>query len=39
MGGTAPSAGNASSIDAYTLAIIKTGNAAFTMLASQSRFA
>jgi hypothetical protein len=39
MGGTAPSAGNASSIDAYTLAIIKTGTAAFTMLASQSRFA
>jgi hypothetical protein len=39
MGGTAPSAGNASSIDAYTLAIIKTGSAAFTVLASQSRFA
>jgi len=39
MGGTAPTAGNANSIDAYTLAIIKTGNAAFTMLASQSRFA
>jgi hypothetical protein len=39
MGGTAPTTGNASSIDAYTLAIIKTGNAAFTMLASQSRFA
>ncbi len=39
MGGTAPTTGNASSIDAYTLAIIKTGNAAFTMLASQTRFA
>ena len=39
MGGTAPSAGNASSIDAYTLAIIKTASATFTMLASQSRFA
>jgi hypothetical protein len=39
MGGTAPSAGNASSIDSYTLAIIKTGSAAFTVLASQSRFA
>jgi hypothetical protein len=39
MGGVAPSAGNASSIDAYTLAIIKTGSATFTMLASQSRFA
>lgn len=39
MGGTAPTTGNASSIDAYTLAIIKTGNAAFTVLASQTRFA
>lgn len=39
MGGTAPSAGNASSIDAYTLAIIKTADATFTMLASQTRFA
>ena len=39
MGGTAPAAGNANSIDAYTLAIIKTGNAAFTVLASQTRFA
>jgi hypothetical protein len=39
MGGTAPTVGNANSIDAYTLAIIKTGSAAFTMLASQSRFA
>jgi hypothetical protein len=39
MGGVAPTTGNANSIDSYTLAIIKTGNAAFTMLASQSRFA
>jgi hypothetical protein len=39
MGGAAPTIGNASSIDAYTLAIIKTGSAAFTMLASQTRFA
>lgn len=39
MGGTAPTAGNANSLDAYTLAVIKTGNAAFTILASQSRFA
>jgi hypothetical protein len=39
MGGTAPTTGNANSIDAYTLAIIKTGSAAFTMLASQTRFA
>jgi hypothetical protein len=39
MGGVAPTTGNANSIDSYTLAIIKTDNAAFTMLASQSRFA
>ena len=39
MGGTAPTTGNASSIDAYTLSIIKTGGTAFTMLASQTRFA
>jgi hypothetical protein len=39
MGGVAPTTGNADSIDSYTLAIIKTGNAAFQVLASQSRFA
>ena len=39
MGGTAPSTGNTSSIDAYTLSIIKTGSAAFTVLASQTKFA
>jgi hypothetical protein len=39
MGGVAPTTGNASSIDSYTFSVIKTGNAAFTMLASQSRFA
>jgi len=39
MGGTAPTTGNSNSIDAYTLAIIKTGSAAFTMFASQTRFA
>jgi hypothetical protein len=39
QGGTAPTSGNASSIDAYTYAIIKTGNAAFTVLASQTKFA
>jgi hypothetical protein len=38
-GGTAPSAGNASSIDSYTYSIIKTGSAAFTVLASQTRYA
>jgi len=39
QGGTAWSAGNASSIDAYTYTIIKTGNAAFTVFAAQTRFA
>jgi hypothetical protein len=38
MGGVAPTTGNVDSIDAYTLAIIKTGDEEFTMLASQSRF-
>jgi len=32
-GGTAPSSGNASSIDAYSFTIIKTGASAFTVLA------
>lgn len=32
-GGTAPSAGNASSIDSYSFTIIKTANATFTVLA------
>lgn len=39
QGGTAPSAGNASSIDAYVITIIKTGSATFTALASQTKFA
>ena len=38
QGGTAWSAGNASSIDAYTYTIIKTGNAAFTVFAAQTQF-
>ena len=33
-GGTAPSAGNASSIDAYSFTIIKTGSATFRILAA-----
>jgi hypothetical protein len=37
--GTAPTAGNASSIDAYTYAIVKTGSAAYTVFASQTKFA
>ena len=39
QGGTAPTAGNASSIDAYTYTIIKTGSATFTVLAAQTKFA
>lgn len=39
QGGTAPTSGNASSIDSYTYVIIKTGSATFTVLASQTKFA
>lgn len=39
QGGTAPSSGNANSIDSYSYTIIKTGSAAFTVLASQTKFA
>lgn len=39
QGGTAPTGGNANSVDSYTYTIIKTGTATFTVLASQSRFA
>jgi hypothetical protein len=39
QGGTAPTAGNASSIDIYSYTIIKTGSAAFTVFASQTKFA
>lgn len=39
QGGTAPTAGNASSIDIYVYTIVKTGSAAFTIAASQTRFA
>lgn len=38
-GGTAPAAGNASSIDVYTFVVIKTASATFTVLASQTKFA
>ncbi len=37
--GAAPTSGNASSIDSYTYVIIKTGSAAFTVLAAQTKFA
>jgi hypothetical protein len=39
QGGTAPTAGNASSIDAYTITIVKTGAATFTAFAAQTKFA
>lgn len=38
-GGSAPTAGNASGIDVYTFTIIKTADATFTVLASQTQFA
>ena len=38
QGGSAPAAGNASSIDAYTYTIVKTGSAAFTVFAAQTQF-
>jgi hypothetical protein len=39
QGGTAPTSGNASAIDSYSYVIIKTGSAAFTVLASVTKFA
>jgi hypothetical protein len=39
QGGTAPVAGNASSIDSYVFTIIKTASATYTVLASQTKFA
>jgi hypothetical protein len=39
QGGSAPAAGNANSIDAYTFTILKTADATFTVFASQTRFA
>jgi hypothetical protein len=39
LGGTAPSAGNASATDVYVYTIRKTGAATFTVIASQSKFA
>ncbi len=38
-GGSAPSAGNANSLDVYTFTIIKTADATFTVLASQTQYA
>lgn len=39
QGGTAYTAGNASSIDAYVYTIVKTASATFTVFASQTKFA
>jgi hypothetical protein len=39
QGGTAPTTGNASSIDAYVITVIKTASATYTALASQTKFA
>lgn len=39
VGGSAPSSGNANSIDAYSFSIIKTGSAAYTVLAGTAVFA
>ena len=39
QGGSAPTSGNASSIDIYSYTIIKTGSATFTVLASVTQFA
>ena len=39
QGGTAPTAGNASSVDSYVYTIVKTASAAFTVFASQTKFA
>ena len=39
QGGTAPIAGNASAIDAYSYTIYKTASATYTIFASQTKFA
>lgn len=39
QGGTAPTSGNASSIDCYTYVIVKTASATYTVLASVTKFA
>ena len=39
QGGSAPSAGNSSSVDVYTYTVFKTGDAAFTVFAAQTQFA
>lgn len=39
QGGSAPTSGNANSLDIYTFTIIKTADATFTVLAAQTQFA
>ncbi|MAK56127.1 MAG: hypothetical protein CML17_09830 [Pusillimonas sp.] len=39
LGGSAPSAGNANSLDVYTYTVVKTGDATFTVLAALSQYA
>jgi len=39
QGGTAPSAGDASSVDIYTFSIVKTGSAAYTVFGTLTKFA
>ena len=39
QGGTTPTSGNTSSIDIYTITLIKTANATFTALCGQTKFA
>lgn len=39
QGGTTPTSGNTNSIDVYTYTVIKTANATYTALASQTKFA
>jgi hypothetical protein len=38
QGGSAPTAGNASGLDAYAFTIIKTASATYIVLASQTQF-
>ena len=39
QGGSAPDSGNTNSLDSYVYTVIKTGDAAFTVLAAQTQFA
>jgi hypothetical protein len=39
QGGTAPTSGNTSSVDIYTITIVKTASATYTAFASQTKFA